>query len=361
MILMKKIANISLLLGLITFFSCEKDETRAYLDSTPGTPNITSPSTGTSKVLTNADSAVVVSFTWSAADFGFPSEVIYALQMDKAGNNFTEPIGIASVTSATTAGLITYEFNNKLLSMGLNYDEESTVEIRLRSVLSGINSSSFADTIYSEVITMNVTPYEVIVNYPKLYVAGSYQGWDPVTAHVISSVKSNDRYEGYIYFPDATTEFKLLKVAAWEEANTIGDPDASGTSGTLQIGSWGGNNIKVSGGPGYFKINADLSAKTYSYLNTDWGLIGSATPDGWNSDQNLTYDNATEEWTITLDLTVGDIKFRANNDWALNYGDDGADGKLDPGGANIAIAEAGNYTIRLILSKPVYAYKVVKN
>ena len=361
MILMKRIINISLILGLAIFLSCEKDETRVYLDSSPGVPSITSPSSGSSKVLTNADSAVTVSFTWSAANFGFPCEVVYALQMDKEGNDFAEPVGLSTVTSATAAGLITYELNNKLLALGLEYDVESPVEIRLRAILSGINSSTFADTVYSDPIIMNVTPFEVIINYPKLYVAGSYQGWDPPTAHLIQSVKSNDRYEGYIYFPDATTEFKLLKVPAWEEANTIGDPDVSGTSGTLQIGSWGGNNIKVTGGPGYFKLNADLSAKTFSYLKTEWGLIGSATPDGWNSDQNLTYDNATEEWTITLDLTAGDIKFRANNDWALNYGDDGADGKLEPGGSNIAIAEAGNYTIRLILSKPIYTYKVVKN
>jgi len=139
-ILVKKIVNISLLLGLVIFLSCEKDETKAYLDPTPGTPDITSPTTGTTKVLTNADSAVAVSFTWLAADYGFPSEIVYALQMDKAGSNFAEPVGIATVTSATTAGLITYEFNNKLLSMGLNYGEESTIEIRVRSILTGTSN-----------------------------------------------------------------------------------------------------------------------------------------------------------------------------------------------------------------------------
>lgn len=358
---MRKILNISLILGFIVLFSCEKDETRMYLDSTPAVPSLTSPSDGATQELIAADSAVLLTFTWSEADFGFPAEIIYALQMDKLGNNFAEPVGISTVTSTSSASLITYEFNNKLLALGLEYNVESDIEIRLRAVISGINSSPFKDTVYSESITVHVIPFEVIINYPKLYVAGSYQGWDPPTAHVISSVKSNEKYEGYIYFPDATTEFKLLKVPAWEEANTIGDPDASGTSGTLQIGSWGGNNIKVSGGPGYFKINADLSEATYSWLKTDWGLIGSATPDGWNSDQNLIYDNLTEEWTITLDLVVGDIKFRANDDWGLNYGDDGVDGKLEANGANIVIAEAGNYTIRLILSKPVYTYKLTKN
>jgi hypothetical protein len=34
---------------------------------------------------------------------------------------------------------------------------------------------------------------------------------------------------------------------------------------------------------------------------------------------------------------------------------------MEYGGANIAIAEAGNYTIELILSTPIYTYKVIKN
>jgi hypothetical protein len=55
-------------------------------------------------------------------------------------------------------------------------------------------------------------------------------------------------------------------------------------------------------------------------------------------------------------LKDGSIKFRNNDAWTLEYGDNGADGVLDAGGANIA-AKAGNYSIILDLSnskKPVY-------
>ena len=34
----------------------------------------------------------------------------------------------------------------------------------------------------------------------------------------------------------------------------------------------------------------------------------------------------------------GEIKFRANNDWGLNYGDSGADGIIDQDGDNIPSA-----------------------
>jgi hypothetical protein len=102
----------------------------------------------------------------------------------------------------------------------------------------------------------------------------------------------------------------------------------------------------------------DLTSLTYSLLKTDWGLIGSATPDGWNSDQDMTYDAASGAWTISLNLVGGEVKFRANNDWGLNYGDNGADALLEQGGANIAIPGNGFYVIKLYLDKPDYTYSI---
>ena len=66
-------------------------------------------------------------------------------------------------------------------------------------------------------------------------------------------------------------------------------------------------------------------------------------------------------WTITLDLVAGDIKFRANDDWAINYGSNNANGICDAGGTDIPIAAAGNYTITLDLRGPLYRYTIVQN
>ena len=96
-------------------------------------------------------------------------------------------------------------------------------------------------------------------------------------------------------------------------------------------------------------------------MNTDWGLIGDATPDGWDADQDMTYDKTTREWSITLDLVAGDIKFRANDAWDLDYGDNEGDLKLDKGGSNIAIAADGNYTIVMKLEEAPYKYSVTEN
>ena len=195
-------------------------------------------------------------------------------------------------------------------------------------------------------------------SYPVMYVPGSYQNWDAANATtVLKSILSDNKYEGYLYFPDEATEFKLLTVPAWEEFTTYGDADPSGTTGTLIVG-WGSQNIKVSNGPGFFKINADLDNLTYSVLKTDWGVIGDATPDGWDSDQNMTYDVVNGVWTYIGQLKAGTFKFRANDAWDLNYGDNGADGILEENGANITIPETRKYKITLKLGAPDYTYTI---
>lgn len=96
-------------------------------------------------------------------------------------------------------------------------------------------------------------------------------------------------------------------------------------------------------------------------MKTDWGLIGDATPGGWDSDTNMTYDTATRTWKVTLDLKAGNVKFRANDAWDLNYGDNDFDGTMEEGGKDIPVNAAGNYTVTLNLEVAGYAYELKKN
>ncbi|MEZ4828520.1 MAG: RagB/SusD family nutrient uptake outer membrane protein [Bacteroidia bacterium] len=185
-------------------------------------------------------------------------------------------------------------------------------------------------------------------NYPKIYVPGGYQGWDPATAATLTSPNSDDTYEGYIWL-DANTEFKFTPNPDWSA--DFGD---NGADGTLDAG---GANITVANA-GYYKINVDLVSNTYTIASTSWGLIGSSTPNGWDSDQDMTYDATEGAMVITIDLIGGEVKFRANDDWGLNYGDNGPDGILEKDGGNIAIPNSGTYTIKLYLDKPDYTYSV---
>lgn len=195
-----------------------------------------------------------------------------------------------------------------------------------------------------------VSPNQGNTGYPLLNVPGGYQGWDPaLNTTVLSSPNSDDKYEGYFWF-DANTEFKFA-LGGWD--NNWGD---DGNDGTLEPG---GANIKATVA-GFYKINVDLAALTYTFLKTEWGIIGSATANGWDSDQNMTYDAAENAWTITADLVAGEVKFRANDDWGLNYGDDGANAILEEGGANISIPANGTYLLKLYLDSPDHTYYIEK-
>jgi hypothetical protein len=195
-----------------------------------------------------------------------------------------------------------------------------------------------------------VAPNPGNTGYPVIYVPGGYQAWDPTnTSTVLASPAVDGRYSGYLYFPDANTEFKFTDGPAWDV--NYGD---TGADGTLDAN---GDNI-VAPEAGQYKIDVDLNTLTYTMRRTAWGLIGSATPNGWDSDQDMTYDAASNSWSIQVNLVPGHIKFRANDDWGLNYGDNGSDALLEEGGADIAIASAGTYIVRLFLDKPDHTYSI---
>lgn len=93
-----------------------------------------------------------------------------------------------------------------------------------------------------------------------------------------------------------------------------------------------------------------------------WGIIGSATPGGWDADTDLTPNADGTEWTWTGDLVAGEYKFRANDLWDNQIGDNSADGAEFAGNAAtwvIAEADAGNYTI--VLDSETPAVTITKN
>ena len=54
---------------------------------------------------------------------------------------------------------------------------------------------------------------------------------------------------------------------------------------------------------------------------TTVGLIGDATPGGWDVDTTMMQDPVDSNiWTLTILLNDGFAKFRANDDWAINWG-----------------------------------------
>ncbi|WP_375325092.1 SusE domain-containing protein [Flagellimonas sp. GZD32] len=120
----------------------------------------------------------------------------------------------------------------------------------------------------------------------------------------------------------------------------------SGADGTLDQG---GDNIVSAAG--YYMITLDFNAGTYTMEAADiLGVVGSGYNDwGATNDFMLTEVNPGIWVGENVELIDGEIKFRVNEAWDVNYGDTGVDGILDAGGDNIVVT-AGTYLITLDFS-----------
>lgn len=127
-------------------------------------------------------------------------------------------------------------------------------------------------------------------------------------------------------------------------------------------GSMNPGNFGVNGGWGGLRTTKNLVnqfAVDLDVLNSslgsqsDWGLVGSATPNGWNGPDVEMFQTGPQEFSIYAELVSGELKFRFNEDWGNNFGDNGNDGTLESGGANIPIS-AGTYFIVMDLGSGTY-------
>ncbi len=117
-------------------------------------------------------------------------------------------------------------------------------------------------------------------------------------------------------------------------------------------GGWGGLRTTKSL---VTKFDVDVTALNNNLgTMSDWGLVGDATTNGWDGPDMEMYETGSNTYAIYASLNTGEMKFRFNEDWGNNYGDDNADGSLEAGGANIPVTTAGTYYITLDLNSFTY-------
>ena len=318
------------MLGLTGIFSsCEKDEERVIMLDNPVAPTLV---TLPDLMLKRADGNKILEFTGTPVDPGFQASANYFLEGSKAGTSFASPFTIYSGIQGKSMKITVGDLNTILLRY-LEADKTSSVDIRLRAVLivdagTGAPGTSANPFQYSSAVkTVQAAPYGL----PRLDLVGS--GMD----QKVESALGDGKYFGFV---------KLDKGKPF----TLRNPDNNTTYGAT------GGKLAVNGAAitptesGWHKLTVDTQSLTYKIEAYMVGLIGSATPNGWNSpDQKMDYDAKTGTWKITLDLVNGHVKFRLNDSWAWNLG--GALDGLTVGGSDIPVS-AGNYTIVLTITNP---------
>ena len=184
----------------------------------------------------------------------------------------------------------------------------------------------------------------------NIYLIGADTGWESNIA--IPSVKDATGANTSVYqvFAYLTGEYKFKPNAD----NWDGDWEPGAESGSITDN--GSGNFPAPN-PGYYMITVDIKALTYSLTAiTTIGVIGPAQEGSWDTDTDMTWDEESKTWTVTMELAADQFKFRANDDWDINWGGAGADPtpatvgeemSTKMNGNNFSIAEAGKYTIVL--------------
>ena len=292
-----------------------------------------------------------VTFSWSAADFGVPTQVNYSLEAARAA----APEAVVTITSGltVTTAEITYDVLNQILFNDLKLADGVAEDVTFKV---GAKLGEY-EKIYSNVITVSckVTAAEKV--YPKLTVAGSYayNNWSPGKGQFVYDFAGTDvQYSGVIDFGEdvSALQFKFVGEAWGNNEFSVPAGEAqTPEAAELPLVAGGGDNIAAYTTHRYYSLTLDKSApkviKNFSFNSI--GVIGDATATGWDADTDMQFNPEKQRFYVDMTLADGTIKFRANDAWDLNWG--GADGALVVNGDNIAVT-AGNYRIYVNLNDP---------
>lgn len=351
---MKNIIKSILAITVMACFSSCADEQDLKYSTPEGSFAILSPQSGEGVTLDpKTPSNPGLSITWAPMNYGTPTEITYSIEVDKSGDNFDTPTVLTQTTN-TFATITSDLLNGAALAVGLVPLTEGALEVRIKSTVGTTGSQES----FSGVINYLVTPYPT--GLPNIFVVGNFlnnsgygNDWTPANAAPLAaSLFGRTDFEGFVNMNQASFEYKFLPVNTSFDGD-YGD-DGSFAGSLVQTGE---TNC-LGSGAGYYYVKANSTTLTYSITKTSWGIIGAATTNGWGASTAMTYNSTTKKWEITLPLSAGEFKFRANDAWTLNLGKDGnADDSMDFDGGNLSVAAGGTYKVELDLSKPrKYAY-----
>lgn len=305
---------------------------------------------------------VAETFTWTPANFGYDAAITYRVEIDSVNQQFKNKIVLASVVGSTEASITVKEFNEAIIALdtlyGVTPGDKATFEIRLTASIGDAAPALYS----SEVYIAEITGY--VGNKPFVYITGNgildIPEWKNASADIGSGLQvffsdaSDSKSMVYKYTAQflAGKELKFPTLAGdWDTAYAFED-------GKLSPNNVGGNYIIPADADGLYTLEIDtkeLTVKITPYTGavkqySTIGIIGSGAA-GWDADIDMTSPTPHIWIGKDIPLVEGEIKFRANDDWADDWGaqaDDNQEIPLGLGkykGSNIKIASADKYFV----------------
>jgi len=375
---MKTILKFSKLL-LFTFLivnisSCEKEDYLIFTAINQKEVKFQNEFQDVYKISQQTSNNISERLVWNAPDFDAPTTVTYVI--DISTNSDFSTIDMSSGdTSNNHLGLKVSSMLEFAETLGLDDDPSTTfsdgtpnntgmVYARVTAYAGTSSSGANQSSTVSKTASMNI---EVLENVGACtdaalsnwgLVGDAVNGWGGTNRGFAAGndvpFLSNGQdgmfravatlYDGY---------FKIREDNAW--GVNYGD---NGADGTLELG---GDNIAITAGHYIIDFDSVNLTVTVTPAGTVWGVVGDATLNGWGAaeDVKLMPDPCNDGVYIVKDVVLKDgfIKFRQDDAWGVNLGDNGADGTTDAGGDNIAVT-AGTYDMVLDTVNGTYTLTV---
>jgi len=357
---MKNITRSLIALFAILSISCNTDDVEDRPVITLGDAPVLSAPEGNNTYVLSVENAAsqIERFVWTSASFNQDVAIIYTAELDKAGNKFANPQSLGTVTGANQLSVSVESLNTAVLAAGGESFVAGEFEVRVKASV----NDTFTP-LYSNVATVTVTPYIAIP--PKLFLVGNSQqyyglnAWDNTTAMEMRYIGNGTTkvFEAYVKVgldSGNPAGFKFIgEQGTWDNGNygTVGgvqdgNLENSGSSGDIKVGA--------TDGPGFYYIQVDIDNMKYKSIKMDWGIIGDSTPGGWDNETPMTYDFDSNTFTITANLTAGELKFRNkaagqfiySADWKFSTGNSDPKVAYDVNAPNFPVT-AGSHTIGL--------------
>ena len=364
---MKTILKFSKLL-LFTFLivnisSCEKEDYLIFTAINQKEVKFQNEFQDVYKISAQTSNNISERLVWNAPDFDAPTTVTYVVEFS-INSDFSTIDMSSGDTSNNHLGVKVSSMLEFAETLGLDDDPNTTfsdgspnntgmVYARVTAYAGTSSSGANQSSTVSKTASMNI---EVLENVGACtdaalsnwgLVGSAVNGWGGTNRGFAAGndVPFLSNGQDGMFRAVATLydgEFKIREDNAW--GLNYGD---DGADGTLEQN---GANIAISAGHYVIDFDAVNFTITITPAETVWGVVGSATLNGWGAaeDVKLVPDPCNDGVYIIKDvvLTDGEIKFRQDDAWGVNLGDDGADGTTEANGANIAVS-AGTYDMTL--------------
>ncbi len=367
---MKLFKNIILFTAAVLFAACQTDVE---------TPQLYNPENFVAPVLSECGDIIVnadnsnsenVIFSWTAADFGQPVQILYSVYLTLDGKE-----GLIGTSNSTSFAISKGDINGIVINSLGTVANEKAEGITAYVTAQVANTSNYAPIKSEPSNAFSVQTYAAPLKW--LYLCGEFSNnWEIANAPQFwETGGGTSTYTCMVDFTPVPAKeathsfFKVTTAQDWGSANW-GYNDLK-PSWTCEENNDGNLSLPLADANIYeITVNTVVMTVDQKAIGKVLGLSG--TFNNWGeaaADAPFAYDYMSSTWkTGVVTLEAGqEIKVRADGAWTTNWGTSGKNSTAVPGGIelaaggdNLTVPESGNFIVVLHANRTPFVLEFQK-